>query len=119
MKIAISAQGKELSSRVDPRFGRGKYFILIDSDTAAFSAHDNSQNLNALQGAGIQAARNVTDLGAGAVITGNVGPKAYAALEAASVEIYTSVSGTVQEALADFWAGKLARVTKATVEGHW
>ena len=119
MKVAISAQGKEMSSVIDQRFGRAKYFIVIDSETGAFTAHDNSQNLNAPQGAGIQAAKNVTDFGAEAIISGNVGPKAFATLNAAGITVYTGASGTVQETLEAFKAGNLNKTEKATVEGHW
>ena len=78
MKIAITSQGKELESPVDPRFGRAKFFIVADTEQEGFTVADNGQNLNAAQGAGIQAGRNVVDLGVQAVITGHVGPKAFA-----------------------------------------
>ncbi len=119
MKIAISAQGPTLESQVDPRFGRAKAFVVIDTDTNEFFSHDNTVNLNAAQGAGIQSAKNVSDLGVRAVITGNMGPKAHAALSAAGVEIYTGASGAVKDALAAFRAGSLSRADKANVEGHW
>lgn len=119
MKIAFSAQGKDKISQTDPRFGRAKYFVIVDSETGAFTAHDNSQNLNAPQGAGIQAAKNVNDFGAEAVVSGNVGPKAFAALRSAGVEVYTGASGSVQEALEALKAGTLAKADKANVEGHW
>ena len=119
MKVAISAQGKDMKSQTDPRFGRAKYFIVVDSESGAFTAHDNSQNLNAPQGAGIQAATNVANFGAEAVISGNMGPKAFATLQSAGIEIYTGASGTVQDALEAFKAGKLNRAGKANVEGHW
>ena len=64
MKIAISSEGTSLESPVDPRFGRAKYFALVDTDTGECSFHDNTQNLNAPQGAGIQAAQAVANLGA-------------------------------------------------------
>ena len=119
MKLAISAQGEDLSSLTDPRFGRAKYFIVVDSETGAFTVHDNAQNLNAPQGAGIQAAKNVMDFGAEAVISGNVGPKAFAALNAAGIAIYTGASGTVKETIEAFKAGKFSKTEKATVGGHW
>ena len=75
MKIIITSEGTSLESPVDPRFGRAKHFILVDTDTGEFSSHDNAQNLNAPQGAGIQAAQTVARLGAEAVLTGHVGPR--------------------------------------------
>ena len=119
MKIAISAQNGSMDAQADPRFGRAKCFIVIDTETGGFSSHDNAMNLNAAQGAGIQAAKNVADLGVRAVVTGNVGPKAHATLSAAGIEIYTGASGTVRDALEAFRAGKLARAEKANVDGHW
>ena len=119
MKVVVTSQGRELNSAVDPRFGRAKYFIVVDTETGDFSATDNSQNLNAAQGAGIQAGKNVVDLGAEAVIAGHVGPKALATLQASSVAIYTGASGTVADAIEQFKAGKLEQSSAADVEGRW
>jgi len=119
MKIAITATGNEMSSKVDPRFGRAKYFIVVDTDTSESAAHDNAQNLNAAQGAGIQAGETVVHLGAAAVVTGNVGPKAFRVLNAAGIKVYLSKEGTVGEAFSKFKAGELQEATAASVEGHW
>ncbi len=119
MKVAITSQGTDMNSAVDPRFGRAKYFIVMDTETGEFSAHDNSQNLNAVQGAGIQAGRNVVDLGVEAVITGSAGPRAFATLQAGGVKVYIGAAGTVAEAVEQFKAGNLECVSKANVEGHW
>ena len=119
MKIAVTSQGPDLNSQVDPRFGRAKNFIVVDTDTEEFSVHDNSQNLNAAQGAGIQAGRTVAELGVEAVLTGNVGPKAFATLQAANVKVYPGASGTVKEAVRKFKAGELQPAGRANVEGHW
>ena len=119
MKVAITSQGPEMNSAIDLRFGRAKYFIVVDTETDDSAAHDNTQNLNAVQGAGIQAGRNVIDLGVEAVITGNVGPKAFATLQAGGVKMYIGAGGTVGDALEKFKAGELECVGKANVEGHW
>lgn len=119
MKIAVTAQGRELNSPVDPRFGRAKFFMVVDTETGEFSVTDNAQNLNAAQGAGIQAGSNVVKLGVEAVITGHVGPKAFTTLQAGSVKIYTGASGTVADAIEQFKAGTLKLSSNADVEGHW
>ena len=119
MKIAITATGKDLSSNVDPRFGRAKYFIVVDTDTNESTAHDNAQNLNAAQGAGIQAGETVARLEAKAVVTGNVGPKAFRILNAAGIKVYLSGAGTVADAVRRFKAGELPEASAANVEGHW
>lgn len=119
MKVVVTSQGPEMSSPVDPRFGRAQYFLVVDTGSGRFTPHDNAQNLNAPQGAGIQAGRAVVELGVEAVITGNVGPKAFAALEAGGVAVYPGASGTVSEAVEQFKAGQLQPAGKANVEGHW
>lgn len=119
MRVVITAQGPTLSSPSDPRFGRARYLICVDTETGEHSAVDNDQNLNAAQGAGIQTGRKVVELQAQAVITGHVGPKAFATLNAGRVPVYTGSSGTVKEVLEQFKAGKLQCTASADVEGHW
>jgi predicted Fe-Mo cluster-binding NifX family protein len=119
MKIAITAQGEQMQSPVDPRFGRAKWFIVIDSGTGEFEAVDNKKNFDAGQGAGIQAGRNVAELGVEAVVTGNVGPKAFATLQAAGISVHIGAKGTVKEALDQFKAGELQAAQGANVKGHW
>ena len=119
MKIVITSAGNDLSAAVDSRFGRAINFILYDTDAGTFTVHDNRQNLNAMQGAGIQAAQNVADLGADAVISGHVGPKAFAVLQKAGIEMYTGATGTIQDAIDAFANGTLKKTDSATVDGHW
>ena len=119
MKVCITSQGPELSSPVDPRFGRAQTFIIYDSETGAFEALDNRQNLQAAQGAGIQAAQNVVRSGAEVVLTGHCGPKAFAVLSRAGVEIFTGAAGSVQEAVEAWKSGSLSKAAGADVEGHW
>ncbi|HEU19339.1 MAG TPA: dinitrogenase iron-molybdenum cofactor biosynthesis protein [Deltaproteobacteria bacterium] len=121
MKIAVTSYGKDLTSEVDRSFGRAKWFVVIDVETGTSEAYSNEQNVNAAQGAGIQAARNVADLGVDAVVTGNVGPKAFRALTAASVKMYIVDKNikTVGKAFMEWKDGNLEEVTQATVESHW
>ena len=119
MKIAITAQDKELSSEIDLRFGRAKWLIVVDTESGDFQAHDNAVNVNAAQGAGIQTGGNVANLGVDAVITGNVGPNAFKTLKTAGVKILLAEKQSVQDAIDSFKAGKLKEVDQANVEGHW
>jgi len=119
MKIAVTAQDRELDSQMDPRFGRAKFLIVADTDTNDFVIHDNTVNLNAAQGAGIQTGQNIANLDVEAVITGNVGPNAFRTLHAAKVKVFLAEKQTVQEAIDAFKAGQLKEVNQASVEGHW
>ena len=118
MKIAISSSGKEISSNVDPHFGRCKYFLIVDTETMDFKAIPNS-GAGAAHGAGIQAAQLVASNGVKIVLTGNVGPNAHSALMASSVEVVTGVSGTVRDAVESFKRGELQPTSEPTVMGHF
>ena len=119
MKIVVTSLGETLDSPVDQRFGRARYFILYDTETQEWSSEDNRQNLTATQGAGIQAAQCVINLGAQAVITGHCGPKAFATLAAGNVEVYPSAKGTVHDAIQALESGKMKKAVNADVEGHF
>ena len=119
MRIAITSQGQNLDSPMDPRFGRASYFVVVDTDSGETSAYDNQVNLNAPQGAGIQAAQAVAALTVDALITGHVGPKAFRTFQAARVPVYLAPPGSVREALDAFQAGRLQAAAAANVEGHW
>lgn len=119
MKIACTTTGNDLQSPVDPRFGRAQKLIIVDTDTDTFTVIDNATGAAAAQGAGIQAAEAVVRAGAVALISGHVGPKAFRALRASGVKMYTTDAPTVAEALARYKAGTLVEANSADVNGHW
>lgn len=119
MKVVVSSKGKTLDSEVDARFGRAACFLLVDPNSMSFEVVENNQNLNAAQGAGIQAAKTVVDNGADTVLTGNCGPKAYAVLQQAGVSVITGASGQVREALEKYKEGMLSPAEGPNVNGHW
>ena len=119
MKIAVTSKGTNLDSQVDPRFGRAAYILIVDTETFEFEALDNKENVNALKGAGIQAASMVSDKGAEVLLTGYCGPNAFMTLEAANIRVANDVEGTIEDAVTSFNEGKLTFADKSNVEGQW
>lgn len=119
MKIAFSTSGASLDAPLDERFGRAPNFLVYETEGGTFEVIENAEGADAAQGAGIQAAQSVARAGAGIVVTGHCGPKAFRVLAAAGIEVYPSSAATVAEALDLFLAGKLSRVQSADVNGHW
>jgi predicted Fe-Mo cluster-binding NifX family protein len=119
MKIAVSSKGKDLDAQVDPRFGRATYILIVDMSDKSVKVLDNSANVNAFKGAGIQAAASVGDSGADVLLTGYCGPNAFRTLTATGVKVVNDVSGTVREALEAFEQGKLTVASSPNVDGHW
>lgn len=106
--VAVSAEGPNLSDRVDSRFGRAAGFVVVDLDSMAASYIDNGGSQTMAHGAGIQTAERIADAGAGVLLTGVVGPKAFKALQAAGVKVgLNQEGGTVAEALERFRAGQV------------
>ena len=105
MKIVISATGTTLDTEVDPRFGRCRYFIIVDPETMDFGVLENSSAM-ASGGAGISAAQMIASKGVQAVLTGNCGPNAYKVLLSAGIQVVTSISGVVKDAIQGYQSGK-------------
>ena len=119
MKIIVTSSGKGIGAEMDARFGRAKFFIVVDMETGETETVDNSINMNALQGAGIQAAETASKLGAECIITGNLGPKASQALNAAGIKTFQCSGGTVEEAIQKFKNNELTPLDMPNVGGHW
>lgn len=106
--IAISSEGPALTDMVDSRFGRAAGFIVVDLDTMATSYVDNGQSQAMAHGAGIQTAERIADAGAGVLLTGIVGPKAFQALDAAGIKVGQNLEGiTVGEAVERYKSGQV------------
>jgi len=112
MKIVITAEGKDLDARVDPRFGRCEWFISVNSDSMDFDCSANSA-VNSTQGAGIQAAQFVVDSQAEALVTGHVGPNAFEVIEASGIKIYDGTGLKAKKAIEKLKSGSLSEITKA------
>jgi predicted Fe-Mo cluster-binding NifX family protein len=119
MKVLVSTTGRALDARLDPRFGRAELFAVVDVDTNQFEIVSNDAARDAMQGAGIQAAELAARLGVKVVITGHCGPKAFAALKAAGIEVLSGADGTVAQAIAAFKTGLLKPAAAPDVQGHW
>ena len=118
MKIAVTSKGVSLDSEVDPRFGRAAFILVVDSESFDFEVIDNSENMNAFKGAGIQAASMISDKGAEILLTGYCGPNAFKTLQAAEIKVASDVQGTVQGAVKSFLEGNLTYSDQENVEGH-
>ncbi|MFC1864740.1 NifB/NifX family molybdenum-iron cluster-binding protein [Chloroflexota bacterium] len=118
MRIAVSASEPTLDAEVDPRFGRCRYFIIVDPDSMEFETVENSGAL-AGGGAGIATAQMIADKGTEAVLTGNCGPNAFQVLSTAGIKVVTGVSGKVRDTVQDYKAGSLQPTSQPNVPGHF
>lgn len=102
MRIAfVSEEDKGLNSIVSSRFGRDRYFIILDLDGS--DIRDLRIEVNpgseAKSGAGIKAVQKLINERVDVVVAGAFGPNSTAALEEMGIK-YVEMSGiTVEEAL--------------------
>jgi predicted Fe-Mo cluster-binding NifX family protein len=117
MKVCITTATTDSPARLDARFGRAPWFTFYDSDTGA-SVVERNELAGGASGVGAQAAQLVAERGTEAVVTGQVGPSAFAVLKAAGIPAYTTDALTVDEAVELFRAGKLEAAGAPTGPGH-
>lgn len=107
MKLLITAREEGLDAPIDPRFGRGAYYCVVDSASLTCETYPNPA-LNAPGGAGVQAAQYAEELMVNAVISGHFGPKAADVLQAAKITMYLlGDTQTVRQAVERLNAGEL------------
>jgi predicted Fe-Mo cluster-binding NifX family protein len=118
MKILLTTRFPDIESEMDPRFGRGANFLIVDADTMTWQALPNPA-ISTAGGAGIRAAQFVADQKCEAVISGDFGPNAYHALKSAGVSMYQfGTCRTAQEAIQRFKSGQIERLEAMPERGR-
>jgi predicted Fe-Mo cluster-binding NifX family protein len=118
MKICISSTGEDLNVQVDPRFGRCRFFLIVDIDTMRFESISNESAMTS-GGAGVQAAQTVAKTGVDVVLTGNIGPNAFQTLSAAGIKVLTGANGTIKDVIEEYKKGELKETESASVSSHF
>ncbi|HAH30857.1 MAG TPA: dinitrogenase iron-molybdenum cofactor biosynthesis protein [Elusimicrobia bacterium] len=103
MKICVSAMSGAMDAKVSERFGRAPYFVIVESEGMSFTPVINAAE-SMQGGAGPEAVRQVAAHGAQVILTGDLGPNAKTAIEAAGIKGVTGISGvkTVRQAVEEY-----------------
>ena len=113
MKIAISSTTKNIEDKIDETFGRCQYFIIAEVKDGKIEKTEaiKNESIDQASGAGISSAQLVAEQKVEAVITGNVGPRAFDVLNQFKIKMYSG-KGTVKESVQDFVDNKLEEIKK-------
>jgi len=121
--IAVSSSPPGgLDAIVDGRFGRCPFFTLVEVVDGNIKLLEVVANggMNAMGGAGMQAAQLVGSKQANVVITGHLGPNAYTALASLNMKKVIGAMGmNVRQAVEGFLNGTLKETSQATVQSHF
>ena len=83
MRVAITATGNSLESKVDSRFGRCSYFVFYDTESESVEFLPNA-NRESVEGAGPASVQTVASKGAQKVVSGEFGAKVKAIFDQGS-----------------------------------
>lgn len=97
-RIVITSTGPDLDSEVDLRFGRARYFIVIQLEGGKITVLSNEGNEKSSRGVGVRNFQRVIDAGAEMIITGRVGEKVMSMMSTSGIRTFLVNGGTVREA---------------------
>ncbi len=117
MKVAVCAQDNHIDARVDPRFGRCPYFIVVDLDSGNWEGVQNTGTQSS-GGAGVQTAQLLVNRGVNVVLVDRIGPNAIEVLGRAGIQVYGGIHGTVSQSLESYRQGKLTILSRANSPSH-
>lgn len=113
MKLALTAAGEGLESNLSPVFGRCPYFAVVQLEDEDIATSETIQNpaVNQGGGAGVLAAQTVGDQDVDALVTGNVGPRAFDVLRQLDIDIYSGRQASLRDNIEAFQQGQLEKVS--------
>jgi predicted Fe-Mo cluster-binding NifX family protein len=108
IRIAISANDNNgIESAVSEHFGRCPYFIIVDVEENAIKSVQAIDNPYYVSHAPGHVLEFIHRQGAGVMLTGGMGLRAVGFFEQYSIEVATGATGTAQQAVQAYLAGKL------------
>jgi len=110
LRVAVASEGRTVSARVDPRFGRAPYIVICDTQKPDIEVIDNLATSQQAGGAGVKAAETVAGRHVDYVVSQNFGPKALQVFRAAGVKAAVLSEGTVAAAVELIQRGQLQTI---------
>jgi predicted Fe-Mo cluster-binding NifX family protein len=99
-KICFPSTGESLDSKIDSRFGRCAFFVVVEVEDGKILNIESEKNngINQNNGVGISAVEQISKMGANVLITEDLGPRAQNLIEQLNIEVLED-SGIIKEAL--------------------
>jgi predicted Fe-Mo cluster-binding NifX family protein len=115
MKICISSTGNTIEySNIDTTIHRCAFFLIVDKKTNSQKAIFNTIRESPSE-IGAMVGQIVANEGIDAVITTDIGPRAFEIFKRYGIKVYHA-KGKIKDAVKQFEQGKLKEITEATVE---
>jgi predicted Fe-Mo cluster-binding NifX family protein len=122
MKIAVTAETSQgLGSVVAHHFGHAPYFILVDVEDGEVTATQDVPNPFLNGHAPGQVPGFIKEQNADVMLSGGMGGRAIQFFEQAGIKAATGATGTVRQALENYFGGKLTEAApcdESVAHGH-
>jgi len=115
-KVAVASAGQTIQNHLAPLFGKSPYFIVYDPVPQTYSVVTNP-NVNDQFGHGIQTAQFMVDLQVSNIIASSFTQEALNTLHDLRVNVFQGVTGTVQDVLTSYIAGRLIPSNRVSLPG--
>lgn len=113
MKVVISADGRDLDSKICTTFHRCRFFLIVDMEKNLLKPLENTTKDSPGE-IGATVGQMVANEGIDAVITTDIGPKAFEIFEQYGITVYRA-EGVIEDAIRQLEEEKLPKIAKATV----
>jgi len=114
-KVAVAVDKKKITSDIATLFDNAKYFLILGYGGYEFISNPNAKDKT---GAGVQTAQFLVGEGVSVVIVNNISLDALKALRELKVTVYSGITGTAQQAVAWYQAGRLEATVVEDDEGN-
>jgi len=105
-KVAVASTGAGIGYQVSPQFGKSLYFVVFDPAKNNYTVVANP-NANDRRGHGVQTGQYMVDLHVSSVVAGSYSPEALKTLHGLRVNVYSGLTGSVQNILNSYLKGGL------------
>ena len=119
VKVSISTSSSDINGQVNPVFDRCPGHIIAEVEGSEIKSHSFIPNNPLPRGAGISVAQTAIFRKVNAVISGNIGPKAFEVLQQAGIKFYPAPKMNIKEAIEKLAAGELKEKTSASVDTNF
>ncbi len=113
MRIVISADGRGIGNSIYTSFHRCSFFLILDTEKNTLMALENTTKDHPGE-IGATIGQIVSNQGIDAVITSNIGPKAFEIFDQYGIKVYHG-EGIIEDAIQQFKEGRLPEITRGAV----
>jgi len=117
-KVALPAEGNDLSAQISEYFGRAPYFIVYDVKRKVFWTIPNPF-VNEAHAVGLRVGAMLVKKRVGVIVCKNIGPEPIKKFNDSKIKVYIGAKRTVADGIKQYKNNQLILTTKPNVPTHY